>query len=89
MKKETEIPKKYCELVGTTKEFRGGLFSNKAIEPTKFEVQGIRWSDKFIMNMKNLKAKYPCFELLLINDSMNRAKWSKPFPIREINLEKK
>ena len=89
-----EIPKKYQDLVGKNMEFSGGLFSGKkAIVPAEFKVLDIRVGDAKIVNLKELKEKgessyeHPTFELLLKNDSMTKSRWSRPFPIREINLK--
>lgn len=89
------IPKKYTKLVGTVQTFQGGLFSRtKAIKPTKFNVLDIRWGQATIVNIKELREKgessyeHPSFELLLKNKNMKRSQWSRPFPIREIDLKK-
>lgn len=89
------IPKAYLKLVGTEQSFSGGIFSRKkSLEPTTFKVLDIRAGSATIMNIKELREKgkssyeHPTFELLLKNDAMKRAQWTKPFPIREINLNK-
>lgn len=89
-----KIPAKYLELVGTKQTFQGGIFSRKvALPPTEFDVLEIRQGLATIMNVKEMKEKgyssteYPTFELLLKNSTMKRARWSNPFPIREINLK--
>ncbi len=89
-----KIPKKHMKLVGTEQTFEGGIFSsNKAIKPTKFNVIDIRWGTARVVNIKELREKgkssycHPTFELLLKNNKMDRSRWSKGFPIREINLK--
>lgn len=79
-----EIPKKYRDLVGTRKILQGGVFSRrKSIEPTDFDIVGIRMSSQKIMNLKTRKT-YRAFELLVKNDSMQRARWTNPFPIKDV-----
>lgn len=82
------IPKKYQRFVGTKKRFSGAIFSYKnPITEKEFDVLNIRYSEATIVNFKT-KAKHPAFELLLKNESMSKARWTKPFPIREINFNK-
>lgn len=77
------IPKQYMKLVGQRQIMRGGLFSRKkAIEEQEFDILDIRESSATIMNMKTRK-EFPAFELLVKNESMKRARWTNPFPIRE------
>ena len=77
------IPKQYMKLVGQRQIMRGGLFSRKkAIEEQDFDILDIRPSTATIMNMKTRK-EFPAFELLVKNESMKRARWTNPFPIRE------
>lgn len=94
MKKNLEIPKKHRDLVGTKQTFSGGLFSgNKEMPPTEFQVLDIRFGTARIINVKELRStgkssiNHPTFELLLKNDKMKKSQWSRPFPIREINLK--
>lgn len=82
-----EIPKKYKDLVGTKKFFHGGIFSSKmAMEQTEFDVLDIRCGDAVIVDLKNTKYKHPTFELLIRRKGMRAARWTRPFPIREINI---
>lgn len=88
------IPKKYLKLVGEKRTFSGGLFSGKkAIIPTEYHVLDIRSGTATVINVKEFtetgKSSYahPTYELLLKNDKMKRSQWSRPFPIREINIK--
>lgn len=91
MEKEITIPKKYLKMVGTKQSFTGSLFGrNKIIvAPKDFDVIDIRMSLATIVNIKKMRFEHPAFELLLKDDTMKRAQWSRPFPIREIKLNKK
>ena len=87
------IPKKYTDLVGQKKLFSGGLFSYKKETPeAEFEILKIRWGSAFIINATELRKtgkssyKHPTVEYLLKNESMTRSRWTRGFPVREINL---
>lgn len=91
-----ELPKKYLKLVGTKQTASGHLFSySKSLEPKEYDVLDIRWGRATVMSIKEIREKgessyeYPTFEILLKRPGMPRARWSKPFPISEINLKKK
>jgi hypothetical protein len=90
------IPKKYRDLVGTKQKFLGGVFSSaKELKPTEFNVLDIRWGTSTVVNIKELcetgesSYEHPSFQLLLKRNGMKKAQWSRPFPIREIDLKKK
>jgi hypothetical protein len=83
-----ELPKHYTDRVGTTQEFGGGLFSSKKDLPfEKYKVLDWRWGTAKIMDMKTMTEKHPTIEYLLKNDSMKRSRWTRPFPVREIELK--
>lgn len=85
-----EIPKKYQDLVGTKQFFSGGLFSGKRAETEEqYEVLDIRISDATIVDLKTKKPKHPAFELKIKKPGMKNARWTRPFPIREIKLSGK
>lgn len=88
MNTETEeMPAELRDLVGTKKLIRGGVFSRKkSIPEAEFDVLDIRWSAHVIMNIDSEK-RYPAFELLVKNKEMNRARWTRPFPYKKIELE--
>ena len=82
------IPQQYKDMVGTKREFSGGLFSSKkAIEPTEFNILNVRWGSAKIMNMKTMEMLHPTVEFLVKNENMKRSRWTRPFPVREIKLE--
>jgi hypothetical protein len=90
------LPKKYRDLVGTKQFMSGGLFSHKRSEPEKeYDVLDIRWGSATIMSITELREgkqpsyEYPTFELLVKREGMAKSRWTRPFPIREINLRKK
>lgn len=75
-----EFPKSFSELVGTTQKFNGFLFSRKKpVKNEKYQVLDIRWSDAIIMNNETKVLKRLAVELLLKNNTMKRAQWSRPF----------
>lgn len=89
------IPQEYRNYVGQVHEFSGGLFSGKKnLKPAKYKVLDVRVGDGTVVNVKELREKgessyeHPTMQFLLKNDTMKRAQWSRPFPIREINLKK-
>lgn len=85
-----EVGKTYQDLVGTEVQLRGNVFSyNKSIEPTKFQCLDVRRGSGTIMNMDTMKDKCLTAELLLKNDSMKKAQWSKPFADRECPVNTK
>lgn len=88
------IPQKYQDIVGTEVILSGGFFSSKRSEPeTKFKVLDIRWGTAKILNIKQLKEtgqsnyEHPTVQYLVKNDTMQRSRWTKGFPVREINLK--
>jgi len=79
-----EIPAAVEELLGTNREFGGGLFSsNKESEPAHYNVLDWRWGSGTIMNMETFEELHPTFELLLKNDDMKRSRWTRGFPARD------
>lgn len=87
------IPQKYLDMVGTECELGGGLFTRNRVEPdAKYQVLDIRWGTGRIIDFAEMKAtgkssyEHPTFQLLVKNDSMKRSRWTNSFPIRDINL---
>lgn len=87
------IPKQYLELVGTKQILSGGLFSFNRSEPAQeYDILDIRWGSGQVVNVKELretgKSSYthPTFQLLVKREGMKKSRWTKGFPIREINL---
>lgn len=80
-------------MVGQTLKMAGGLFSGRQDLPEQeYKVLDIRWGMSRLMNFKEMREtgkssyEHPTFELLIKNDSMKRSRWTRGFPIREINL---
>ena len=89
-----DIPQKYKELVGKEAIMSGGLFASNRTEPeTKYNVLNIRWGTATILDAKQLKEtgqssyEHPTVEYLVKNDTMKKSRWTKGFPVREINLK--
>lgn len=90
---ELKIPKRYMDLVGTKQMLSGGVFSGKRALPSlEYDVLNIRWGMATIINVKELQEtgrssyEYPTYELLIKNSGMKKSRWTRPFPVREINL---
>lgn len=77
-----DIGNKFKELIGTEVEISGHVFSRKKLieKPQTFMCLDVRIGSSVIMNMKTMEDKCYTVELLLKNDSMKKAQWSKPFP---------
>lgn len=83
-----EIPKNHLELVGTKTKFGGGLFSSKKDLPfEEYDVLDCRWGSAKIMDMKTMKPLHPTIQYLLKKPGMRASRWTRPFPVREINLK--
>ncbi|MEP0266593.1 hypothetical protein [Dokdonia sp.] len=88
MEETIEMPQKYIDMVGTKRTFSGGLFSSKkAVEPDEYDILDWRWGSAKIMDMKTMEMKHPTVEFLLKKEGMRRSQWTRPFPVREIELE--
>lgn len=75
------LPQKYLDLVGTKQTVEGCVFSyNKEIEPKEFYVLDIRRGSARMIDFDKMKVINLTYELLLKNDDMKKAQWSKPFP---------
>ena len=86
---EEKAIKKYSEMVGKSFFFSGGLFSNKRDEPEEeYEVLDYRWGSAKVMDMETMKEKHPTVEFLIKKEGMKRSRWTRPFPVPEINLNK-
>jgi hypothetical protein len=84
-----KLPKYYTDIVGTKKEFGGGLFSSQKDLPfEEYDILNWRWGRAKICDMKTLEMKYPTIEYLIKKDGMRASRWTRPFPVREIILEK-
>jgi len=88
MENTTEMPQKYIDMVGTRRTFSGGLFSTKkAIEPTEYDIKDWRWGRAKICDMETMEMKHPTVEFLIKKEGMRASRWTRPFPVREIELE--
>lgn len=82
------IPQKYLDMIGKEFEFSGGLFSGKkSVEPAKYKILDVRFSSAFIINLKTRKAKCAAIEFLIKNDTMQRSRWTRPFPCPEVKYK--
>lgn len=83
--KEIKIPKQYMDMVGKKQIVSGNIFSSKDLKETVMDVIDIRLSQAVILSGTK---RHPAVELLLKSKTMKKAQWSKPFPIREIKLNR-
>lgn len=81
-----EMPEKYTELVGQRVIMAGSVFGNNEIEETEFDILDWRWGHSTVMNMKEMKERHPTVEYLVKNENMRRSRWTKCFPVKEIDL---
>jgi hypothetical protein len=81
------IPQKYMDLIGKKATFSGALFSSsKILEPTEFEILNVRWGFSTIMNLKTMEEKHPTIQYLVKREGMRASRWTRSFPVREIDL---
>lgn len=81
IKTKDDLPQEYLNLVGTKQTVGGCVFSyNKEIEPKEFNVLDIRRGSARMINFDKMKVTNLTYELLLKDDKMKKAQWSKPFP---------
>ncbi len=77
------MSKDYKDLIGKKVTVEGAVFNlNKSLPPTEFECLNARPGTAKIYDLDAMKEKGGTFQLLLKNDSMKRAQWSRPFPNR-------
>lgn len=86
MKGKEKAPEEFQKLIGTKQTMGGCLFSRNEIEFKQYDVIDWRWGSARIMDMKTLKVKHPTIELLVKNSEMKASRWTKPFPVRSVNL---
>lgn len=88
MSKILQLPQSVLDMIGRKMKFSGGIFSYKRAEE-EFEATIIeaRIGSGIIMDIKNRKPKHPTVEFLIKNNSMARSRWTRGFPIREIELK--
>lgn len=83
-----EMPQEYIDMVGTKVTMSGGLFTGKRAEPSaEYDVLDWRWGSAKICNMKTLEMLHPTVEFLIKKEGMKRSRWTRGFPVREINLK--
>lgn len=83
-----EMPKKYQDFVGTKKSMGGGLFSNNKDLPFEtYDVLNWRWGSAKIVNLKTRRPVHPTVEFLVKKEGMRASRWTRPFPVSEIQLK--
>ena len=81
-----EIPKDTKGMVGKSYLFSGNFLDKQDRPEMEYLIKDVKWSDTFIKNANGTK-KHPCVTFLI--DFEGTDKWTKPFPIRDINLNLK
>ena len=79
-----EIPKDTKEMVGKNYLFSGNFLDKIDRPEMEYLIKDVKWSDTFVKNSNGNK-KHPCVIFLI--DFEGIEKWTKPFPIRSINLD--
>ena len=79
-----DIPNEVKEMIGNKYLFSGTFLNDTDVKETEYLVLDARMSDAFLKDKEN-KFKHPCFELLLKVE--DEELWTKPFPIKTINLK--
>ena len=84
------VPTHYTRRIGKDVYFEGQLFSSEALPKEIYTVLDVMISDAKILNIKNPRGpRHPAVEYLVKKQGMKRPQWTRPFPIKEILLEKK
>ena len=78
-----EIPKETKEMLAKKYLFSGNFLDKKDRPEMECLIKDVKWSDTFVKNENGTK-KHPCVVFLI--DFEGKDKWTKPFPIRSINL---
>ena len=78
-----EIPKETKEMIGKKYLFSGNFLDKKDRVEYEYLIKDVKWSDVFVKNENGTK-KHPCIIFLI--DFNGKDKWTKPFPIIDINL---
>jgi hypothetical protein len=83
-----KLPEKYKKMIGTKRVMGAHLFSSrKYLKPLSYDVLDWRWGSGKIMNIKTMKIQHPTVEFLIKSKEMKAARWTKGFPVREIELK--
>lgn len=81
-----QLPKRYRDLVGKVLTFSGHLFTKDKEEPFNSLVYDVRLSCSTIRDLKDKYKRWPAVEYLILHPRYKERRWTKPFPIKEINL---
>lgn len=79
-----EVPKEAKDMVGNNYLFSGMYIDNKDRKEQKHLIKDVKMTDFFVKNKENT-VKHPCVCFLI--DFNGIEKWTKPMPIRSINLK--
>lgn len=95
MSRPYEMPQSFKDMVGTTQTFSGGLFSpSKDLPEKEYTVYGLRWGSAIVVSVQEIREKgassyeHPTIEMLVGNKDMPRKRWTRGFPVREIDFKK-
>ncbi len=78
-----ETPTEVKEMVGKSYLFSGQFIDSEDRVEQEYLVKDVKMCDSFLKDVERT-FKHPCFKLLINIEGKN--KWTKPLPIRSINL---
>lgn len=88
MSENKTLPKSILDMIGQTMQFSGGIFSHRKFEKEfDAKILAARFGSAIIMDVKNRTPKHPTVEFLIKNDTMKKSRWTRGFPIREIEIK--
>jgi hypothetical protein len=79
-----DIPKEAKDMVGNSYLFSGNYLDKKDRKEQEHLIKNVKMTDTFVKDLENT-VKHPCVSFLI--DFKGQDKWTKPMPIRSINLK--
>lgn len=79
-----EVPQEEKNMVGKAYLFSGMYIDNKDRIEAEHLIKDVEMSDYFVKDLENT-FKHPCVRFLI--DFNGEDKWTKPIPIKRINLK--
>jgi len=79
-----EIPKEAKDMVGCSYLFSGTYIDEQDRIEQEYFIKDVQLTDTFVKN-KEKTIKHPCVSFLIDFEGVD--KWTKPMPIRSVNLK--
>ena len=79
-----EVSKEAKDMVGNSYLFSGNYLDKKDRKEQEHLIKDVKMTDTFIKDLENT-IKHPCVSFLIDFEGID--KWTKPIPIRSINLK--